>query len=981
MKLRYKLLVICSLLFAVCISAFAQIDREFWLAAPNLIAEHNPNAVKLVLVSYDEDAYVTIEQPAAGRTLLASRQLLRHSVFEFSISGISGYKQSIETHANGEVQQTGIHVVSSANITAYYVTTDPNAEVYTLKGSHGLGTDFVVPTQFTNACGHNTYSSIEVVAVENNTQVTFTTFVPTNENPTPGTFTITLNRGETYAIRSANPNTPAAQHLGGTIVTSTKPIAVNTTDDSAAAGGDLDLIGEQLVPNNLAGNRCIVPANNSAQHEYATFFTVEDSATIHMISYNAATMRLDSTILGTIYPGGHLQQRLNNLQSYVFYSENNMPFVAFHMTANENGNELSGTIMPSLNCSGSQEVNYSPSLSALEAKVTILVHTVDVGSFLVNGSEYELQAEAFNPVPGDSAWSYASCFNLMLGGNESSFRIQNTTGLFHLGILDNGGGACSYGFFSNYGQVSIFAEPERYYYSVGDDVRLLLTGSSVLDNIHWQGPNGSFATNVASPEITNITEADAGRYIVTADNLEGCEVSPDTFFVHVFPKLTDRRKTICMGDSLRLRASGVGPYEWYKNGVALEGINTRSHKFFPEEDAVYTIREKVTGCDMIAWEDHAPVAFSSAAPTQVLYDHQFSHLIPGAEYRWEVFLTAPSNNAIAPKVQLYVDDTPSGIVAVDNGPDTTRAEMRFIGSNRPVRVRLVAISPNADRSMAIADMTLRPTMDREENITVEVSQEFEPHILGRDTICLGDTITLSVDVEGTHYQWSTGDTTATIKAVGPGKYCVYVWRGTCYEMACFVMKLCPPEPTCPDPIFAAEENITVCDTLLPYVWRGNQFSEQGTYYDTLYTTLGNGVSCDSVYYTLNLAVEHCEPEHVCISDQIYQRWNDVLSLKNTNYGGVAYLSCQWFRNGELIPGATHSYVYVPEGLNATDYYHVEFVLEDGTTDYTCPFYPVAMAAAAPLRIVNIRGEVVADAVAPGVYFIIYPDHAEKLLVP
>lgn len=921
MKLYKKLLVICYLLLAFATYSYAQIDREFWFAAPNLVTEHTPNAVKLVIVSYDDDATISIEQPAANRMLLASRLVPKHGVFEFSISGMAGYRQLVETPADGQVHQTGIHVSSSADITAYYVTTDPNAEVYTLKGKHGLGTDFVVPTQFSNACGHNAYSSIEVVATDDNTQVTFTTFVPTNASATAGTISITLNRGETYALRAATANTPIAQHLGGTLVHSTKPVAVNTTDDSATTGGDLDLIGEQIVPTNLAGSRYILPANNSNGHEYVSFFPIEDSAVIWMVDATKVPRRLGVARRGGF--GQALVQRVTNLQAPLFYSEDNMPFVAFHLTANENGNELSGTVLPSLNCSGSQEVNYTPSLSELEAKVTILVHTSDIGSFLVNGSEYELQAEAFDTVPGDSAWSYTSCFNLMLGGNSSSFCIQNTTGLFHLGILDNGGGACSYGFFSNYGQVSLYAEPEEYFYSVGDSIRLVLTGSSALDNIQWQGPNGSFATNQASPVLYDITEADAGMYIVSADNLEGCEVDPDTFFVHVFPKLGNRTKYLCAGDSLHIRAAGVGPFVWEKDGVLMPDQKERHYRALPDEGGVYTIHEKVTGCEMIDWTDTNPIDFSNRPPlalNYVLYQRSFSHLIPGAEYTWSVTLSAPYVNQIAPKVQLYVDDQAGPIVAVNNGTKPTVAEVRFVGSKKPVRLRLVCISPSDDRSLAINAMSLRPIMDVTEQIDVQFTQSFMPHILGQDTICAGETTTLSIDMEGTHYLWSTGDTTATIQASSEGNYYVYVWRGSCYEMSPrFSIGLCQePEP---------------------------------------------------------------EPEP-CL-DVVYQRWDDVLSVKNSNYnGGYEFSAFQWYRNGEPIPGAEKSYLVMPGGLSPADEYIVLLTLTDGTTIKSCPIAPVASSNAPeqPIRTINIRGEEVGETSTPGIYFIIYPSHAEKLIV-
>lgn len=875
MKQLYKLIFIGLGLITFANSALAQIDNEFWFAAPSLIAEHTPNTIKLVVVAYDDDAIVSISQPAAGRVLLASRMVERHSVFEFSLNNIPGYRETIETVADGNVHPNGIYLKSTSKVTAYYVASAQNSEVYTLKGDHGLGTEFVVPTQFTNRCGHNTYSSTEVVATEDNTEVTFITFVPTNMSATADTIRVTLNRGESYALRSRDRNTPAAMHLGGTIVRSDKPICVNSTDDSVEWGSNLDLIGEQLVPTTLAGSRYILPTNAAAR-ESVTFFAVEDSARIYMVDFNN-----DTTFVGIVHPGEHLDRQLQTNQGYVFYSEENAPFVAFHLTGV--AGELSGTVLPSLNCSGSQEVNYKPSLSPAEAQVTILVHTEDVNSFLVNGDYFTLQESDFQVVPGDTTWSYTSCKMISLLGGLSSFCIQNTTGLFHMGILDFGDGAASYGYFSNYGQVSLFAEPQQYYYYIGDTIRLHLTGSSTFTHINWVGPNGAFATDEKEPMLPNITTADAGMYIVSAEHEEGCEVSPDTFFVHVFPAMNNREKDICRGDSIHLRANGMSPFQWEEDGKVMAGETNRSATFEPEQTTVYTIREQVRGCEMIEWDsvalDYADYFEYGTGDQAVIWSHAYGHLIPGAEYLWRVRFRA-SGNTVAPKVILYADDETSGIIAVQNNGITV-ADLRFVGTNKPVRLRLALVSPEASQQMSVVSMSLRPTMDVMEQIKVNVAEPFLPNIIGPDTLCEASA-TLSVDFAGTHYLWSTGDTTATIEATKPGKYCVYVWNGACYEMACHTIEACPePEP---------------------------------------------------------------EP---CRNFFIAQRWNDVLFVMNKDYnGGYDFVAYQWYKNGEKIEGATQAYLFIQEGLQPGDVYSVLCYDALGTEYMSCD-YEVGAPKAAP----------------------------------
>ncbi|MDR1682368.1 MAG: hypothetical protein LBS25_03125 [Candidatus Symbiothrix sp.] len=80
------------------------------------------------------------------------------------------------------------------------------------------------------------------------------------------------------------------------------------------------------------------------------------------------------------------------------------------------------------------------------------------------------------------------------------------------------------------------------------------------------------------------------------------------------------------------------------------------------------------------------------------------------------------------------------------------------------------------------------------------------------------------------------------------------------------------------------------------------------------------------------------------SDIIFQRWNNLLSLKNSAYnGGYTFGDYQWYKNGDVIPGATQSYFYAGEDLSLdfSASYNVEITrVDDGEKLFTCPFFPV-----------------------------------------
>lgn len=87
---------------------------------------------------------------------------------------------------------------------------------------------------------------------------------------------------------------------------------------------------------------------------------------------------------------------------------------------------------------------------------------------------------------------------------------------------------------------------------------------------------------------------------------------------------------------------------------------------------------------------------------------------------------------------------------------------------------------------------------------------------------------------------------------------------------------------------------------------------------------------------------------VCMPGWVYQRWGDVLSLKNaealdTDSATHIFTDFQWYKNNEAIAGANLSYLYVAEGLDPADSYHLEMTrVSNGEKLTTCPFRPTAV---------------------------------------
>ena len=92
--------------------------------------------------------------------------------------------------------------------------------------------------------------------------------------------------------------------------------------------------------------------------------------------------------------------------------------------------------------------------------------------------------------------------------------------------------------------------------------------------------------------------------------------------------------------------------------------------------------------------------------------------------------------------------------------------------------------------------------------------------------------------------------------------------------------------------------------------------------------------CEDLVYGLELPVHFS-------STLIFQRWDDVLSVRNSNInGGYTFTNFQWLKDGQPIEGATLSYYYEPGGLDTEAEYRIEVVTEDGNRLSSCAFYPV-----------------------------------------
>jgi len=491
------------------LSLKAQIGTDFWFAAPDLEQQHAQTPIYFCVTSFDQAATVTFTQPANPSYQTQTFELDANSFYQYDVSSIV---DMVETKPYNQVVNYGFHITSTTPVSIYYESNNNNSEIYTLKGNNALGYDFIVATQATYPNNYTTTCSrAEFVAVYDDTEVTIVPNVALKGGIAAGqTVTVTLNRGQSYAVEAAN--TSAAGHLRGTRITSNKPIAVNTSDDSVVLGSHYDLVGDQLVPVNMLGtNYLAVKTSTTSDHLY--FYPTEENTEIYING--------SSTPMTTLSPGSDYHYTMSEAVTNITSSK---PISVFQLTSTSS-DEMGGTVLPQVRCTGSNKVAYRrPSIDGTSPMiVTIVTGTENVGGFTLNGSADIITAASFTEVPSKPEYSYCrkDVSNYVPVGQV--MRLANTceNGYFQLGVFSGSSGTCTYGFFSDYqefSRVEIDIDTTKYCY--GSRIEFDYHGTNVAD-VELHGPN-NLVVNTFPYIIEEATDANSGMYYVRGIDETGC---------------------------------------------------------------------------------------------------------------------------------------------------------------------------------------------------------------------------------------------------------------------------------------------------------------------------------------------------------------------------------------------------------------------------------------------------------------------------
>jgi gliding motility-associated-like protein len=500
----YTLAFLASIVVFHC---SAQVDTEFWFAPPEITSGHGDLPIILRVSAQSEPATVSVFQPARGNSQLANFSIPANTT---QVINLSIHQRDLETNLPNTVMKTGLYITSSAPITAYYEEASFfNAEIFVLKGKNAIGKRFYIAAQnfFDNSSEYipTPYFSFDIVATANNTLVKVHPAMPLEGFEKDSLITIRLNKGETYSFKK--PGALASDNPVGTLVESSKPIAITIKDDSAINGGCRDLVGDQLIPIEVTGKEYIVVKGFLNSPEFFFITGTEDNTAVYMEGINVPVAMLNAG-----------ESRRFDIEVPAIHIRSEKRIYVVHVTGF--GCEMGMAVLPPVTCTGSRQVGFTRSSSEFFG-LNILVKKEGIFYFSLNGSESLIPTHLFTPVTGTKETWYTAQLSFSTADVpvDVSSLITNSKHSFQAGIINgNATTSARFGFFSSFSTLFI-----------GDDFSFCEGATAAID----AGPGKqSYLWNTGA--TTQSIEVDkTGDYWVTV-SYEDCILS-DT--IHIIEKV------------------------------------------------------------------------------------------------------------------------------------------------------------------------------------------------------------------------------------------------------------------------------------------------------------------------------------------------------------------------------------------------------------------------------------------------------------
>ncbi len=524
-----------------------------------------------------------------------------------------------------------------------------------------------------------------------------------------------------------------------------------------------------------------------------------------------------------------------------------------------------------------------------------------------------------------------------------------------MGVIDNPGTTCSLGYFSNFNTVPLGVGSDKSYYLEGGDLHLSIQNESQFTNIQWYGPNGFHSTD-AAPVIKNITEADAGVYVVTADHLEGCDTPADTLRVSIF-RPRSHEISVCYGNEDSITAPGLEPYEWMPSTLPNQkrvAINTT-------QDGMYVVTSHQSGVNLLG---STSKDIKSCNPGSTVFKSLIRDIPTSQRYAFSGVFRS-EEGAQQPTLIVKINGEALGN-PIEATPDGKQVMIEWTNVSNVAELNISASSSSSPGApLHLSEISLAPVYAVADTFHVTVRDSLRPVITGNEYICSG-IAALTTESEYDSYLWSNGETSRSTIFTEAGDVWVKVRKDDCSGSGYYTIKnpaeaairidtlpsICEGDPSVTVTYKMQSGEIETYDLLFDDVAHQAGFEDildQIPSTGEMLITLPAGLKPDIYHARMSFLEPICDDRAelafdipVRYASMIAQRWNDVLGVRNSSVnGGYDFSAYQWYRNGEPIEGATGSWYYL-EGaeLDTTDVYNVLLTRADGSTLFSCDYVPI-----------------------------------------
>lgn len=335
---------------------------------------------------------------------------------------------------------------------SFRVKSSNHAETLILKGKEGLGTEFRLGSlpQVYDGDSRNFVASF--MATEDNTNITVSNydtevvFRSNGNDVLSNTLNYRLNAGQVVVVSGYTNTYANLTGFVGALVTSDKPIVVNSGNALAGMGTSTDgqdFTLDQIVPVEKVGTQyALVRGNGSNLSEFPLVIATQDNTEIFI---NGNTTPLISLSAGQYYlvPNSYYQG-VNNRNMYI---TSNNPIYMYQIIAGSTSDATNGlNFIPPLSCFFQKTVDLIPSIDQIGAVIytsDIIALTSNTAVLSINGT---VVTELPEPLLGNTSWVTYKVNNVI--GNVK----VESTGPLAVGVFGSDGNAAGFGgYYSGFG--------------------------------------------------------------------------------------------------------------------------------------------------------------------------------------------------------------------------------------------------------------------------------------------------------------------------------------------------------------------------------------------------------------------------------------------------------------------------------------------------------------------------------------------------